>query len=382
MNKLIKHNNWNFDYSKINIYDINNLDDFNYFKKYSDESQRGKYLSQSDIDDFRKASLIHKVARRKAKMMLFTGGKIKDLVNAVESVILKLCKQNENTYFSKDSLKENDSGIAFPVGVNINNIIAHDSKIYNDERVFYRGDVVKIDIGVHVNGRIIDSAFTHIITDKSGVHDDNSIYNVVLEASRDSMFSAIKMCGVDQNILEISESIQEIIQSYDIEENPIVPIEGIGGHNILKHKIHGDKLILCVPNVEIQQNQRIEEDEIYAIETYASSGFGSITQNLDLNKCSHFMENKIQDRKLNKMFKTFELYNWIQTRDGLPFSLSWIDQTSMKKIDKSLKFALDSKQIIAYPPLLDRPNSVVAQFEHTIHINEKSVEIFSLDLDY
>lgn len=392
INQTINHKQWIFDYSKINIYDINNVNDdtffhFNHYNGDNHSIHKNNYLLESDLEDFRRAALIHKVARRKAKLMLFSGGKVADLVNEVESIIIKLCKQDKQTYFAKGSLKNNDSGIAFPVGVNINNVIAHDSKLHNDERIFYRGDVVKIDIGVHVNGRIIDSAFTHIITDQAGVHDDNHIYNTVLDASRDSMFNAIKMCGVDQNILEISETIQEVINSYDINDTPIVPIYGIGGHNILKHKIHGDKLILSVPNKEAQDGQRIEEDEIYAIETYASNGFGSMTQNNELSKCSHFMFNQQQNNtKINKMFKTFDLYNWIQTRNGLPFSLNWIDNVHnnirINKFDKSLKYGIENGLIVSYPPLLERPNSVVAQFEHTIHINENSIEIFSLDTDY
>nr|XP_047140873.1 methionine aminopeptidase 2-like [Hydra vulgaris] len=254
--KMIKHGEWNFEYSpKQNIFTTS----IESFEKGLFQRELGEdcliNLTENDLDDFRRASVIHKIARKKALSMLYSNGKLADLVDAVEEIILKLCNQDPKTYYLHGSHKNNSSGLAFPVGVNINNIVAHDSKIVNqngksDQRIFFNGDVVKIDIGVHINGRIIDSAFTHIVTDKPGVHDSDNIYNPVLDASRDSMFNAVKMAGPDQRLDEISECIDEIIRSYEVTMGsneitiPIRPVKGIGGHNIKQYQIHGGKLIL------------------------------------------------------------------------------------------------------------------------------------------
>lgn len=398
--KSIKHGTWNFEYSKTNIFS-SDVDSFtnNQFIQANDTSILGKegFLSNSDLNDFRRASSIHKIARNKARMLLYNGSKIADLVDTVENLIIKLCQQDTATYF----LKGSSSGIAFPVGVNINNIVAHDSKYQqfnniSDERVFFTGDVVKIDIGVHINGRIIDSAFTHIVTDTPGVHDAENIYNSVLDASRESMFTAIKMAGPDQRLIEISESIDEIIQSYEVNISskeadgiPIKSVEGIGGHNIKQYRIHGGKLILSRPDPDIQGDQRMEEDEIYAIETYATTGYGTMTQNENNNHYTHFMEHPHEeieaDKSITKNDKRFyrqtELYSWIKTRNGLPFSSAWIPK-SVTRVEKALKLGIPSGQLVVYPPLMDEKNSVVAQFEHTIHVNDRSVEIFSLGEDY
>lgn len=402
----IKHGRWNFEYGPRNIFSSdlesyeNNLFhnvDCNTVPEYNPSSTL--HLSEQDLEDFRHAAFIHKIARKKALTMLYSGAKLADLVDEVESLILQLCKQDKTTYYNKGSPASNDSGIAFPVGVNINNIVAHDSKTIStngivDNRTFYSGDVVKIDIGVHINGRIIDSAFTHIVTDKPGVHDSENIYNAVLEASRDSVFNAIKMSGPDQRLDEISESIDEIIRSYEVDMAgdtlEIKPVKGIGGHNIKRYQIHGGKLILSSPDYEIQGDQRMEEDEIYAIETYASTGYGVMTQNSEMNRCTHFMEadkddiesNKAITKKDKKFFRNLPLYNWLSTRRGLPFSSEWIDQRSILKLEKAFKLGISTGQVIAYPPLYDEENSVVAQFEHTIHVNDRTVEIFTLGDDY
>jgi methionyl aminopeptidase len=412
--RILKYGNWNLEYDNKQKYiyksDFESFDngvfeqlDTSIVKTYdninNETTDTINKLTDSDLEDFRRAAIIHKIARKKALTMLYTGAKLADLVDSVEDIILKLCRQDSKTYFLKGSPQNNMCGLAFPVGVNINNIVAHDSKLVFqngkiDQRTFFNGDLVKVDIGVHVNGRIIDSAFSHIITNKSGVHDTNNIYNSVLEASRDSVFTAIKMAGPDQRLDEMSETIDEIIRSYEVdmagESIPIKPVKGIGGHNIKQYQIHGGKLILSEPDYEIQGDLKMEEDEIYAIETYATTGMGIMTQNTELNSCTHFMEankedvnnNKKITKRDKKVFQRTDFYRWLQTRQGLPFSSAWIDTKAIPKGEKTFKMCINSQQVLAYPPLFDENNSVVAQFEHTIHINDGSVEIFSLGEDY
>ena len=127
----------------------------------------------------------------------------------------------------------------------------------------------------------------------------------------------------------------------------------------------------------------MEENEIYAIETYASTGNGTMTQGETIDTCSHFMLNNhkpIQDIKKFKKDKN-PVYNKIKYRNGLPFTLSWYE-TQKNQFNRYLKKAITNDDIIVYPPLYDKENSRVAQFEHTIKINESTVEIFSLGHDY
>lgn len=408
--KIINHGTWKFECDfKHNIFktDLDSyerstfeqISDTTIVKSFDQNNDGTEHLTENDLMDFKRAAIIHKIARKKALSMIYAGARLADLVDAVEDIILRMCKQDTKTYYLKGSPKDNSAGLAFPVGININNVVAHDSKMTirngkTDNRTFFEGDLVKIDIGVHINGRIIDSAFSHIVTNKPGIHDNENIYNSVIEASRDSMFNAIKMSGVDQRLDEMSECVSEIIQSYEVDmagvSLPIKPVQGIGGHNIKKYQIHGGKLILSDPDYKIQGDLRMEEDEIYAIETYATTGMGIMTQNGEMYQCTHYMaadpddveSNKAITKKDKKYFRKTELYEWLKTRNGLPFSSEWIDTKVIPKVEKAFKLGIPSGQLIAYPPLFDENNSVVAQFEHTIHVNDGSVEIFSLGDDY
>ena len=52
------------------------------------------------------------------------------------------------------------AGLAFPVNISINEIAAHFSPKHNDRFIFQKGDVVKLDIGAHIDGYIADTAIT------------------------------------------------------------------------------------------------------------------------------------------------------------------------------------------------------------------------------
>jgi methionyl aminopeptidase len=404
--RQIMHSHWKFQYNEHvnNIYvnDIDSLDNgvFEYQTKFIgykrmcgdvdtifDDHTYEQETYHERMRYYRDAAKIHIDVRKKVRDMLKDGMMIATIVDETEKLILTACNQNSKTYYTHGG----SSGIAFPVGVNVNNVIAHDSKIVamKDDRKLKEGDLVKIDIGIHINGNIIDSAFSHI------VGNDDSIKKPLLDASMDSMYTAIKMCGVDQRLYEMSETIEEIIKSYEInitgagDTLPIIPIDGIGGHDIKQYRIHGNKLILSKANIDVQGDMKMEENETYAIETYATSGTGKIKQHSNFYNATHFMEAYDEDIEANnritkkdkKYFKQTDLYKWMKTRNGLPFSSSWIYNT-MPKLEKAYKLGISTGQLIGYPPIFDIDESSVAQYEHTVHVNDGTVEIFSLSDDY
>ena len=370
--EFVNNGNWRFEHNKSKLtyrIDAETIDDRCF--KYEETE-----LFDNADNDFKKAALVHKIVRNSVRGILKENTKIKDIVAHVEDMVLKLYKRDRNTYFKQTTI----DGLAFPVGVSINNVAAHDSALLDDDRCLERGDVVKIDFGVHQNGHIIDSAFTHVV----GFDDSDSEYENLLEASRDATYSAIAMSGPDTRLLELSEVISEIISSYElpldsyVKNKQIVPVEGLGGHDILPYRIHGDKLILSVPN-QAQEGMKMEEGEIYAIETYASTGAGILSQSGSADECSHFMLNP--NVKSKRFFKKSDAYKGIKHRNGLPFTLQWCD-TSYDKFVRDFKQAILSNDILAYPPLVDEPHARISQFEHTIRIRDGSVTIYSKGDDY
>lgn len=372
MESVINNGDWKFDYRRGKVTYRTDLDtaEEKYFRYGDDDvDERDK--------DFKKAALIHKITRDTIRPKLVDGASIKEIVTETEDLVLKLFRHNRDEYFSSPST----DGLAFPVGVSVNNVVAHDSALLEDRRTLEMGDIVKFDFGTHVNGHIIDAAFTHVVDEK----EEDSLYYNLLEASRDATYSAIAASGPDARLLELSELIEDVITSYELpidsqtDSLDIIPITGLGGHNILPYNIHGGKLIFSTPDEEYQEGMKMEEGEIFAIETFATTGYGNMTQPDDVNMCSHFMVN--HDKNNKKFIKKSEAYEAVKNRNGLPFTLSWCDMSG-KKFNRDFKRAIAAQDIIAYPPLYDVDNSRVAQFEHTIRIKDNGVVIYSKGDDY
>jgi methionyl aminopeptidase len=378
--KVITHGEWTFD-------DVPNKYIYDYSPDLIDTCCFTHTPTHVDAlyesNQLRKCATIHKIIRKNVQQMLLPNVKYHDIVMYVE-----------------ENAKKFGAIMAFPVGVSVNEIAAHDSSVNkNDERMFKLGDVVKIDIGLCLDGFIIDSAFTHIIGETSETLKSHRLYPV-LEAAHDSMFTAIALSGPDASLYEISEGISEVIKSYEVDDKPLMPLFGLGGHLVEKYKVHGEKLLLSQPH-ESQKPHRMVEGELYAFETYASTGNG-MPRLLGIEKCSHFGFNTEPDKYKLKTKKDLPnaVINWSHSeRFDMPFTQRWADDyahcfsvskghnelemaINITKFNKQLTQAVKDGRIVAYPPLCDNKGTYVGQFEHTVGIKANGVEIYSLGTDY
>jgi methionyl aminopeptidase len=101
--------------------------------------------------------------------------------------------------------------------------------------------------------------------------------------------------GIDVRVCDIGAAIQEVMESYEIELDgktyPIKPIRNLTGHNIGRWTIHGGK---SVPIVKGGDQTKMEEGEVFAVETFGSTGRGYVHDDvktfndlrLTANKCS------------------------------------------------------------------------------------------------
>lgn len=172
------------------------------------------------------------------------------------------------------------AGLAFPVGVSRNHCAAHYTPNAGDTTTIQYDDVTKIDFGTHINGLIIDCAFTHTFNPK---------YDRLLEAVKDATNTGIKAAGIDVLLCDIGAQIQEVMESYEVEIDgktyQVKAIRNLNGHSIAPYRIHAGK---TVPIVKGGEAIRMEEDEFYAIETFGSTGRGQVCDDMDV---SHYMKN-------------------------------------------------------------------------------------------
>ena len=310
----------------------------------------------------RKGGSVHKQVKQLLDDFIKPNMKLVDICKFVETNIRDLTEFDPNNPI--------DRGIAFPVGVSINNCAAHWTPNPLDNTILKYDDVLKVDFGVHYNGYIIDSAFTKTF---------NPIYDPLLEAARDATDTGIKLAGNDAILGEIGGNIQEVIESYEIELNgkttSLRSIYDLSGHQISQYKIHGKK---AVPLVKMNYNERMKSGEFFAIETFPSTGSGRIQNGSEV---SHYMINYKTDYKSIPLTgKERYFLNRIETNfSTLAFCRRWLKELEIEKYQIGLKALVDKGVIKSYPPLYDIPGSYVAQFEHTIYIGDNSVEVLSRD---
>ena len=229
-----------------------------------------RYDSRLWVDDFlpdyRKAAETHRQVRQYVQRdVIKPGVTLQTIANSIEDGVRNLT--GHQALETGDALQ---AGMGFPTGLCLNNIAAHwTSNPGGKDVVLQHSDVLKVDFGVHVNGRIVDSAFT-VCHDKT--------YDPLLEAVKAATNTGIEHAGVDARMSEIGAAIQEVMESYEVIDSngktlPIKAIRNITGHDILRYHIHGGKQ---VPFVKNDSDQRMEEGEVYAIETFGSTGSGYI----------------------------------------------------------------------------------------------------------
>lgn len=154
-------------------------------------------------------------------------------------------------------------------------------------------------------------------------------------------------------------------------------IRNLNGHSIGPYRIHAGK---TVPSVKGGDQTKMEEGEIYAIETFGSTGKGYVH---DDQECSHYMKNFDAGFVSLRTAKSRHLLTVINQHFGtLAFCRRWLDRVGQTKYLLALNDLCTKGIVDPYPPLCDIKRSYTAQFEHTIILRPTCKEVVSRGEDY
>lgn len=249
--------------------------DDNRYRTTDEEKRHLDNINSDFLTDYREAAEIHRQVRQYAQKSIKPGQTLTEIAEGIENSVRALT--------GHDGLAEGDpmvAGMGFPCGLSLNHCAAHYTPNAGNKMVLQQADVMKVDFGVHVNGRIVDSAFTMSFEDK---------YDNLLAAVKAATNAGIREAGIDARVGEIGGVIQETMESYEIELDgttyPVKSIRNLTGHNILPYSIHGTK---SVPIVKSNDQTKMEEGDVFAIETFGSTGNGYVR---DDGEVSHYAKN-------------------------------------------------------------------------------------------
>ncbi|DAZ98064.1 TPA: LOW QUALITY PROTEIN: hypothetical protein N0F65_001939 [Lagenidium giganteum] len=346
--------------------------DFNTYRTTSEEKRALERAEEDLYDKVRYASEVHRHVRKFAQGLMKPGVKLIDLCTQLENKNRELV---EEAGFAR--------GIGFPTGCSLNHVAAHYTPNTGDNTVLSYGDVMKIDFGTQVDGRIIDSAFTVAFDPQ---------FDPLLEAARMATEEGIKHAGIDARLGDIGAAIQEVMESevtIDGKTYPVKSIRNLNGHSIGPYQIHAGK---SVPIVKGGDNTKMEEGEIFAIETFGSTGRGFVVEE---GECSHYAKTFDAPHVPLRLPRAKNLLRHITRTFGtLPFCRRWLERedggsatinpkgAKQEKYLMALKNLVDNGIVTAYPPLVDIKGSYTAQYEHTIILRPTCKEILSRGDDY
>ncbi|KAK3996738.1 MetAP 2 [Cladorrhinum sp. PSN332] len=339
----------------------------NAYRTTNEEKRHLDNLKSEFLNDYRHAAEAHRQTRQWAQKNIKPGKTMIEIAEGIEDSVRALV--------GHQGLEEGDAlkaGMGFPLGLSINHCAAHYNPNAGNKMVLQEDDVLKVDIGVHVNGWIVDSAFTMAF---------NPRYDPLLEAVKAATNEGIKHAGIDARLGEIGGYIQEVMESYEVELNgqtyPVKSIRNLNGHTILPYSIHGTK---SVPIVKSNDQTKMEEGDVFAIETFGSTGNGYVHEE---GECSHYALRSDAPKVDLRLSSAKNLLNVIKKNFGtLPWARRYLDRLGQEKYLLGLNNLVQNGIVEAYPPLVDKKGSYTAQYEHTILIRPTVKEVISRGDDY
>jgi len=288
------------------------------------------YNKEDIIEKYREAGRILKIVRAEAADMIKVGNSLLEVAEFVEKKTIELGGRP-----------------AFPCNISRNQEAAHATPKAGDQDVF-GNDMVKLDLGVHVDGYIADSAIT---VDLSGNSD-------LVKASEEALAAAIDIMKPGISTGEVGAAIEERIRSYGLN-----PITNLTGHGLSQYEAHDNP---SVPNKHVEGGVILKEGDVLAIEPFATNGTGLVHDGSWAEIYSLIKKKPVRLPAVRNVLKQVEAYR------ELPFAKRWLESD---KLEFSL-IQLEKAGILhSYPVLVESAGGLVSQAEHTVIITRDGCEV-------
>ncbi|MBR1973978.1 MAG: type II methionyl aminopeptidase [Candidatus Methanomethylophilaceae archaeon] len=294
-------------------------------------------LNDEQLDKLRKAGRISGEARELGMSLVGEGVKLFDVAQEVEGYI-----------------RDHGCGLAFPCNISINEVAAHYTPCCNDDRVFSRGDVVKIDCGAELDGFVGDTAGT--------VEVGTSVYTDLIESSKRARNTVAEFIGDGIPLCDIGRAVE-----MSMARDGFVPISNLCGHQIVQYNLHAG---LSVPSYDNGDMNTIKSGMTVAVEPFATNGYGEVKNGHFGNIVRIARDKNIRDPKARKFleyvkeeFKTF------------PFCARSCDYPDAEKM---VKLLMRQGIFSGYAELVEVNGGIVSQHEYTFYIDGKRGEVTTL----
>jgi len=239
-------------------------------------------------------------------------------------------------------IKELGGKPAFPVNLSIDDIAAHYHPTLNDDTK--ATGLLKIDIGVHINGFIADTALSIDLTP------DNK-HKELIQVSQQALDNALTLLDKNPTLNQIGQTIQKTI-----EEEGFSPIINLSGHGLDKYDIHAK---LTIPNYGNDNENKLDSGS-YAIEPFATTGEGKVYNSVSGNIYALTNPKNPRSPTARKILDYV-----IETYKTLPFSLREMQEEFGPMARLAMRELEQADIVHNFPQLIEKSHKPVSQAEHT-----------------
>jgi methionyl aminopeptidase len=272
----------------------------------------------------------------------------------VGSTLLEICESVES------QIRGMGAEPAFPVNTSLNDIAAHYTAEPNDSTTVKEGDVLKIDIGVQIDGHIADTAVTVCYDPK---------YESLVKAAEAALAEAVRAARANTKAGDIGRVIEATITKFGFR-----PIQNLSGHSLQQYTVHAGK---SIPNIWTRGSSfALLPNEAYAIEPFVTTkdGQGVVYEGRMRSIFGITSRKPVKDEEADKLLDL--IWNRYRT---LPFAMRWLtDRYDEKDVRRLMETLIKKKNVHSYPILVEGYGKVVVQAEHTLIPSESSVSVITL----
>jgi len=290
-------------------------------------------MEKDVLENYRKSGNITARAREFGAKMIREGALAVDIADAVEKKIFDLGGRP-----------------AFQATVSINDVAAHYAPVLNDPLTIKAADYVKLDIGVHVDGYITDTA----VTVRPAGKDE------LMVCSEKMLETAVKMFVPGAVIEDVAAAVEDVAKSFGYR-----PVENLTGHMIERWNVHAG---VNVPSVRCTAPKVLSEGEVYGIEPFVTAGKG-LVKDSPPPTIFRWIRGIPQRDPVARKILAASYEDW----QKLPFAKRWAQRKFGENIDAALNVLVKSGALYHYNTLKEVSGKPVAQAEHTVIVAEKPV---------
>ena len=232
---------------------------------------------------------------------------------------------------------------------------AHYCPSPEDGTVYAEGDLAKLDIGVHIDGWVVDTALTVNVGARPA-------HQPLVDAARAALEAAIATAGPGVPIPRISAAIESTLKARAVR-----PMKSLCGHHVGRFTVHSPP---PVPNAPDGSSDRLAVGAVLAIEPFATEGLGFVVEEGRpevFRLLSSSEDSAVDPGVLAAMV----------AKQGLPFSRRDLRAFPEPRVEETLATLVARGRLASYAPLVEASGRPVAQAEHTLHVGRNGVEVLT-----